>query len=422
MESPAGGLERRFASLKYRITALSELRQSVGLPPEHDIRPSQWAAIESRLRAAESNLLGRLQGQARVHLPMAHERPHAQALNAAFGALELDLAKAYSFFDTYMDILTQRHTPQLGPLLAGCDVLAWDSLHRDHPALSIVERPLVYCDRGYGASTLREGIRLPDGSLNPAPLIQIPYSRLREKYNLTSIGHEAGHEAMVRLGLTASLPKAFLAGLPALGAPREVANYYALWTKEIGPDFWTFCSTGLAAPACVMEILALPPQHAFHVAWTDPHPPPYIRALLCFQRCREAWGRGIWDRWEREWRRLYSPANLPPAARRLIAEAEQLIPAVTRLLFRTRFRALRGRPLTGLFSLGELAPSVLLPLVRKACDAGTFAFSGLRPCAHLAVFRLVRQSGRLSESRLDKLMTEWLMQLGAVKRAAATPA
>ena len=48
---------------------------------------------------------------------------------------------------------------------------------------------------------------MPDGSLNPLPVIQIPYSKLMEKYNLTSAIHGTGHSAMVRLGLVTSLPK-----------------------------------------------------------------------------------------------------------------------------------------------------------------------------------------------------------------------
>ena len=84
---------------------------------------------------------------------------------------------AFTFFDTYMDVLTQRRSPELGPVLAGCDVLAgmrW-------PGASDATRrpPLVFCDRGFGASIVRESVPFPDGTPNPMPLIQIPYSRLK---------------------------------------------------------------------------------------------------------------------------------------------------------------------------------------------------------------------------------------------------
>ena len=97
-----------------------------------------------------------MKSAARMYLPHAHEIEAARKLNALLGDLELDLSTSFGFFDTYMDVLTQRHAPKLGRLLAGCDALAWEGIRRDHPAWQIVERPLVYCDRGFGASTLRQ--------------------------------------------------------------------------------------------------------------------------------------------------------------------------------------------------------------------------------------------------------------------------
>ena len=105
--------------------------------------------IESRLAVLAAGLASRLKADGRTWLPRANDPADARQLNALLGALELDLARAYTFFDTYMDILTQRHPPVLGRLLAGCDVLTLDAITRDHPALAIVEPPLVYYDRGF---------------------------------------------------------------------------------------------------------------------------------------------------------------------------------------------------------------------------------------------------------------------------------
>jgi hypothetical protein len=81
-------------------------------------------------------------------------------LNSVLGHIELELTKAVTFFDTFLDMLTQRLVPRLGALLAGCDILALDALGKEHAALRIIEPPLVFCDRGFGASILREGIHL----------------------------------------------------------------------------------------------------------------------------------------------------------------------------------------------------------------------------------------------------------------------
>jgi hypothetical protein len=333
-------------------------------------------------------------------------------LNAALGDIELELSRAYTFFDTYMDVLTQRYSTRLGPLLAGCDVLAWHGMRRDHPALRIVEPPLVFCDRGFGASIIRESVRLPDGTPNPIPLIQIPYSRLKEKCNLTSVLHEVGHQALMRLGLVSALPKALRAALARAGASPLTRDMFALWSSEIGPDFWTFCTSGMAAAAGLREILALPPSHVFRVSWTDPHPPPYLRVLLSFEWCRQQWGRGDWDAWRREWTALYPLEGATGEARTILAEGVTHLPTVARTLFATRFRTLDGRRLPDLFRLSDLSPPALAA-VAAGLDAGTLRLTGVSPPTQLAVFRFIRERSRISEERLDGIMSGWLTRLGA---------
>jgi hypothetical protein len=411
MTNLSRSLQRHVESLRFRAEAFSALRRLVDLPAQNDISKRQWSVIESQLNVVEARLLGRVKAGGRAYLPHAHAPKTARALNALLGRVELELSTAFNFFDTYMDVLSQRHAPSLGPLLAGCDVLAWDGINKDHPALAIVEPPLVYCDRGFGASTLREGIMLPDQIPNPMPLIQIPYSRLREKYNLTSILHEVGHEAMVRLGLVATIPKAFRLALERDGAPQTIQDFFALWSSEIGPDFWTFCACGLAGAGGMREILALPPSQVFRISWTDPHPPPYLRVLLSFDWCRQLWGAGIWDDWEREWLDLYHPGSGPVETQDILRKARQYLPVVSRTLLHTRFAVLNGRALPALFNLSALAPAELHRIERTAARTGALNLGSLNPSAQLAVFRLLRDRGKLKEEAIDQLMKGWLLRL-----------
>lgn len=415
MKRLAGDLRLRMDGLRLRVEHLSSLRRLVDLPPGQDISRRQWVVIETQLAVAQSRLTTRLKSAGRTHLPHAHERRTAGELNALLGEVELDLARAYSFFDTYMDILTQRHPPLLGRLLAGCDVLARDSIHRDHPALAIVEPPLVYCDRGFGASTMREGVTMSDRSPNPMPIIQIPYSRFQEKYNLTSVLHEVGHEAMVRLGLVATLPAALRVALQRAGASRTLRDYVGLWSSEIGPDFWAFCGSGVAAAGAIKEILALPPEHAFRVSWTDPHPPPYLRVLLVFDWCRRLWGAYPVDEWQEQWRAYYPLSSAPAEVRDLLREANDFTPVITRTLLQTRFRVLNWRRISDLFDLASLAPARLREIAGQAAGGST-DFRGLAPGTQLAVFRMVKEDGRLTEDALDHLMTSWLVKLGRMPR------
>ena len=346
-----------------------------------------------------------------------HEPRAARQLNAVLGEVELDLSRAFTFFDTYMDVLTQRRSPELGAILAGCDVLAEEAMRREHPALRLVEPPLVYCDRGFGASIVRESVPFPDGSPNPMPLIQIPYARLKQKYNLTSILHEAGHQALTRMNLVGVLPRAFRAALAGAGAPAEIRDLYALWAFELGPDFWAFCLAGAAEANALRDLFALPPAHALRIVFADPHPPPYMRALLAFAWCRQMWGRGPWDAWEAEWNALYPLRAAPPETRRLLMRARAYVGVVGDVLFQTRFAALGGRALPDLFDLAAVGPATLTRIAGGA-RTGALRLGGLPACAQLGVFHLLRDGG-LDEARLDKLMTTWLLELGAKQRRIA---
>jgi hypothetical protein len=411
-------LRQRVESLRFRIHSLTSLRRLVALPPACDLSERQWSVLEPQLAAAAARLSTRVRRAVDRWLPRVHEPGAARRLNAALGQVELDLSRAFTFFDTYMDVLTQRRSSELGPVLAGCDVLAAEAMRREHPGLRLVEPPLVYCDRGFGASIVRESVPFPDGSPNPMPLVQIPYARLKQKYNMTSVFHEVGHQALAQIGLVDVLPRALRAALARAGAATEIRDLYALWAFEIGPDFWAFCLAGAAEANALRDLFALPPAHALRIAFADPHPPPYLRALLAFAWCRQMWGRGAWDGWEKEWLSRYPLAAAPPETRRLLVAARAYVPVVANVLFQTRFRPLGGRALPDLFDLAAVAPSRLTRIATGA-RTGVLQLGGLPACAQLGVFHVLRDAGALDEPRLDRLMTTWLLELGANRHRLA---
>ena len=411
MRAPGEGLRRRADSLLFRIRGLPSLRQLVNLSREQDITERQWSVLEMQLSAASARLTTRTKAVVDSLLPRAADAEARRRLNAALGQIELDMSRVYTFFDTYMDVLTQRRSGELGPVLAGCDVLAYQAMRREHPTLTAIEAPLVFCDRGFGAAIVRESVTFPDGTPNPMPLIQIPYSRLREKCNLTSLLHEAGHQSLTRLRLVSQLPHALRAALNHAGAPRVICDLYALWAFEIGPDFWGFCLCGVGQAAAMRELFAMPPTHALRLSVTDPHPPPYLRVLLVFDWCRRAWGRGRWDEWEREWELLYPLTGTSGETRRLMRDARRFVPVVGDALFNHRFRELEARALVDLFDLSAISPAAVRRVAAKAAS-GVLDLRGLTPCAQLAVFAELRQMRALSEERLDEVMTTWLRRLG----------
>jgi hypothetical protein len=393
------------------VKLLSSLRKSVALKAGYDITESQWSAIESPLLAIHAQLLACLKKKGSKYFKHIHNDNAKRALTLLLGKTELELSNAFLYFDTFVDVLSQRHLPEVGLLLGGCDVLAWDALKTDHPALSITERPLVSFNRGFGASILREGVPLPDGTPNPLATIQIPYTKLKEKYNLTSIIHEAGHLAMVQLGLVHVLPKAISETLADAGAPELIQKLFALWTMEIGPDFWGFCNCGTAQASSVMEILTLPQERVFKVSATDPHPPPFLRVLLAFEWCRQQWGSGDWDEWEKQWLAIYPLDEASKQDRKVLVAGKRYLSTVSRALFQTKFSNLDQRTIPSLFDLDRIAPLRLGRFIREAESSGLLDVSELSPCGQLALFRTLRNKSKLSEQSLDRLMTTWLINL-----------
>lgn len=353
-------LRKRIDSMARRIDALTGLKELVGEEWSRVLSGSQWRVIEQSLVAKAHLFRSQLRDVARQFLPVANAPGAAMLCNERLGQLELQLSTSYGVFDTFADVVTQRLSPKLGPLLLDCDALAKDALKRDVPALQVVEDPLVYCDRGFGASTLREGVLFPDGSPNPLPLIQVPYTRLTEPLHLTSVIHEVGHEISVRLALLPVFGILARRVCERIVISSQVGEFYAYWMSELVPDFIGFCAAGLAQPASIKEILALPHAEVFRLDAFDPHPPPYLRVLMAFAWCRTAWGHGPWDDWEDRWRMLYPVARLGADHRAVIKQCEGALIPLAEAMMAERLRVLDGRRIVELYGTTNTHPAQIL--------------------------------------------------------------
>lgn len=409
---PSGAyFKRRALALRKRIESLTGLRELVGLNIATDLTADEWASVNAPLATLRDRLLAKL--------PEASN--DARAANARLGDLELEAARAFSLFDTFMDILTQRHSPALGPLLRGCDVLAAEALRRDIAGLAGCRAPIVYCNRGFGAAVVRSDARLYADIPNILPLIQIPYGRLQEKLQLTSLLHEVGHEAMGRLALLPNIRQALTTELARGGVPDTVRELYVHWLSEIAADLWSFLASGMAHAATLREILALPAEHAFRLSMQVPHPPPYLRALLGFQLCRAAWGAGPWEEWEAQWLANYPRSDCPPTTRDLFDAARAALPQVSRVLLGAKYKALGGRRLPDLFDLPALAPDALARHARDLA-AGRALAPGVTACTRLAVFRHARDVDGVREETINRQMKSWLYGLaGRRSRSNVVP-
>jgi hypothetical protein len=396
-------------SLRTRARLLTNLRKMLSLQTHQDISAEQWEVLESQLTTVSNKIRQQLRIYTDKYFSERNNVLVRQTLINRLGELEVELTNAYGFYDTYMDILTQRLSNDIGPKLKGCDAIAAYALHHGNIEDISVD-PLVYCERGFGASTLREGVSIIRNTANPIPFIAIPYSRISEKYNLISIFHEVGHQALVKLNMVSLWQKVFYEAVKRAGGAPLICSFYANWSKEIVPDFWAFCLSGMAQTCSIRDVLILPYNMMFSISTIQPHPPSFLRFLVSIECCRQLWGTGDWDGWEKEWVSLYPLDNLDDSTKQLIAEAKQFIPAIGKALLQTKFKKLNNKPLLSLFSLDKLSPLSLKKMTTvEGVNSAEFKKQSIG--FQLAVFRLMREKHAIKQTEIDVLMDKWLQGL-----------
>jgi hypothetical protein len=403
LQQPTPFFLAKVEALKARTELLTGLSKVVSTKVHQNISDSQWYAINNQLNVIANKISRQLELlQDDLLRNAGNEYAHHVGINT-LGEIELELSQAYTFYDTYMDILTQRLSPVLGPLLQGCDVIAADGLK--HRYLTAVTRnPIMYCDRGFGAKVLREGVTLAN-SVNPVAFIAIPYSRLAEKYNLISIYHEVGHQALNKLDLVETFQEVFSLAAKKAGASPLLQTMFANWSRELLPDFWAFAFTGMGQTSSMRDVLLVPRALAFGVSPSQQHPPSYLRFLASVAWCQFLWGRGDWDAWTEEWEACYPLHKADKLTAELLTQARKVLPAMARATITTRFKKLGHQPLTSLFDMDSIAPERL-----KRCAAKA-DFLKAPIGVQLASFRLIRDKKDRPIGHLNKTMHAWLIQL-----------
>ena len=403
LQKPASLLLAKVEALKARTELLTGLNKVVSTKDYQNISSPQWFAINNQLNVIANKILRQLDLFTDTFLTHAENRSEQHKFINALGEIELELSQAYTFYDTYMDILTQRLSPVLGPLLKGCDVIAADGLK--HPYLTAVTRnPIVYCNRGFGASILREGVSLAK-SVNPVAFIAIPYSRLAEKYNLISIYHEVGHQAFNKLDLVEPLQQVFSLCVKNDGGNQLLQNMFSNWSREVMPDFWAFGLTGMGQTSSMRDVLLVPQAMAFGVSPYQQHPPSYLRFLISVEWCRFLWGRGDWDDWSEEWESFYPVKNADAVTREILLHAKKHLTVIARATITTRFKKLGNKPITCLFDMDSIVPSNL----KKCCAEQHFSNAPIG--VQLSSFRLLRDKRNMPIEKLNNKMHSWLINL-----------
>jgi hypothetical protein len=382
--------------------------------------PEAWDALERYLGTAIhrslSGAVDRLKQQAAALHRAAGTAKTTKELERARSRL-VDFRRSYlrteTALDFYADAINTRTNPKIAALLRGCDILAHRSMRRVLDQLGKPTPPvLTYLDKGLGASILKAGLRLWDGSTeNPAAAIKIVRHNL---YRPTSLIHEAGHQVAHITGWNDQLALTLERGLS--GRSADAAEVWAGWASEIAADAFAFIHTGYAAVAGLHDVLAGDDAFVFRHTPGDPHPINYIRVLLGIEMCRRFFGPGPWDRMALAWKQNHPLENAEPEVRELLRHSMPMLPKIVEITLLTPMQAFRGRTPAALVDPQQVKPETLIQLERRVGPA-LFTSSYWATAESLRLLALIGFRVATSPHRITELLKQqetWMFRLASL--------
>jgi hypothetical protein len=386
---------------------------------------SAWQALEYyigvSLRQTLADTTSRLQrwgDELAARLAAAKTPAELRPLRGQILEFRRRYLKAETTIDFYGDALATRASPRLGALLRACDHIATRSMAEAlSPMGRQVPAALSYLDSGIGASILKAGLRLWDGTAE-SPVASIKVVR----HNLlrpTSIIHEAGHQVAFMLGWVDQLAARLREGLSTGGLGR-VADTWAGWASEIAADAFAFVHTGYAAVAALHDVVDGGRHKVFDYLPYDPHPTSYLRVLLGVEMCRSSYGPGPWDALAAAWTAQYPIEQAPADSRGLLEGGVALLPQATQIVLRTPYPAFDGRPLIALVNPERVSPASLADLERAI---GPIAVRSTYLIWNESIRLLALTGYRATESAqalrvASAHQEQWMVKLGGLRRAA----
>lgn len=334
--------------------------------------PAAWATLE---RHVGVTLRGELKD---ARMALAREASAVRALfSAARNRTELErvadavmrLRERYLqtelLVDFFVDAVRSRSNPEVGIQLRACDVMAERAISTALAPLGRQTPPLItFFKPGIGASILRVGTPLWDGSISSVAAVKITWhNRLRP----TALIHECGHQFAGLTGWNEAFAQALRRGLG--GREAMLGEQVALWASEIAADAFAFVHTGFAAVAALADVVAGRGAQVFRFIEGDPHPISFLRVMLGVAMCRRCYGLGPWDELAESWEALHPLAAAPPLAGALVAALLPLLPRIVDLALLTPLSCFAGKRLSDLVDPQRASPGALRQLLRNAGDA-----------------------------------------------------
>ena len=279
-----------------------------------------WASLERyvgvTLRAGLKDARDQLKREAiavRATFNAVHSRADLERVADQVALLRKRYLQTELLVDFYVAAVRARANPEVGLQLRACDVMAERTVRGALDQLGIKAPPIMtYFTTGVGASILRIGTKLWDGSLSPIAAIRLTY---HNRFRTTSLFHECGHQFAGLTGWNEAFAQLLRTRLA--GANSEVVETIASWSSEMAADSFAFAYSGYAAVVALSDVVAGRGAEVFRFLPGDPHPISYVRVLLGVEMCRRFYGMGPWDELASAWHQLYPTRHAPPFRKRL---------------------------------------------------------------------------------------------------------
>jgi hypothetical protein len=302
----------------------------------------------------------------------------------------------------------------MGALLRACDHIATRSMAEAlSPMGREVPAALTYLDKGLGASILKAGLRLWDGSAdNLVATIKVTrHNMLRP----SALIHEAGHQVSFMLGWTEELARALATGL----APATIASVWSAWASEIAADAFAHVHTGYAAAVALHDVVDGTDATVFQYLPGDPHPIAYLRVQMAIEMCRRTFGAGPWDALADVWAIKHRLQSSPHDIRQLLEDSVRTMPRIVEIILVQTYRAFGGQPITRLIDPQRVSPAALEKLDRDAGAADTSPYWAWNEAVRLLALNGYRAASGPEGLRDGVARQEqWMLRLGALRSAA----
>lgn len=417
MTLPDDVLKEFARELEHWKTAVNRLTDLDAVAP-----PQAWQTLEHylgvALRQSLTSIVERVRRMTQEFDAMIRARSADTTIERLQSRL-VELRQAYlraeTAVDFYTDAIVVRSIPRVAALLRACDHIATRSMAEAlTPMGREVPSAMTYIDRGLGASVLKAGLRLWDGtSENVVATIKVTRHNLFRPHALL---HEAGHQVAHMLGWNTELAAALATGL---GSP-DLGSLWAGFASEVSSDGFAHVHTGFGAATALHDVLDGADQTVFQYLPGDPHPISFLRVLMVLQMCRRSFGGGPWDSLAHMWNAKHRLDQSPSDIRPLLAASVRVMPQIVDIVLYTPYRAFGGIAVAQLINPMRVSPAALIHFEQAA---GESAFTSPYWAWNEAIRLLALNGYRagLGPTELQKALVQqekWMLRLGAVKSAA----